>query len=369
VVGGARPVRAWARRAALAAGVALIAGCAGAGPRTLHFGVEDAPEGRRLLWPRSPEVPRYLYAGQLVGEANFRDSQEARSGAGGFFAWLAGLAVGESPPETLRRPQSGVVDARGRIYVTDVSAAAVYVFDRESGTFSAWDKAEGLANFRAPTGIALGPDGRVLVADADLGLVAQLDRDGNPGRSIGRGLLERPTGLAYDPSRGRIYVSDTHAHNIKVFDAQGNLLSVIGRRGAGEGEFNYPTYLAFADGALYVTDTMNSRVQVIATDTGKVDMRFGALGLYVGNLVRPKGVAVDRAGNIYVVESYYDHLLVFNRDGKFLMGIGGAGRETGKFYLPAGVWVDGQDRVFVADTMNGRVVLFQYLGGDADAGR
>ena len=266
--------------AALAAGIALIAGCAGAGPRTLHFGVEDAPEGGRLLWPRSPEVPRYLYAGQLVGEANFRDAPDTPGGAGGFFAWLAGLAVGERAPETLRRPQSGVVDARGRIYV-----------------------------------------------------------------------------------------SDTHAHDIKVFDAQGNLLSVIGRRGAGAGEFNYPTYLAFADGALYVTDTMNSRVQVISTDTGEVELRFGALGLYVGNLVRPKGVAVDRAGNIYVVESYYDHLLVFNRDGKFLMGIGGAGRDTGKFYLPAGVWVDGQDRVFVADTMNGRVVLFQYLGGDADAGR
>lgn len=358
------------RALALAGAIALLAGCAGSTPRTLHFGVEDAPEGKRLLWPRPPEVPRYLFAGQLVGEANFRAADgEARRGLGGFLAWLAGLAVGEKPPETLRRPQSGAVDARGRIYVTDVSAGAVYVFDKESGTFSAWDKAEGLANFRAPTGIALGPEGRVLVADADLGFVAQLDRDGNPGASIGRGVLARPTGLAYDPERGRLYVSDTYAHDIKVFDAGGKLVSVIGRRGGGEGEFNYPTYLAFADGALYVTDTMNSRVQVISADTGKVDLRFGALGLYVGNLVRPKGIAVDSAGNIYVVESYYDHLLVFDRRGRYLMGIGGAGQETGKFYLPAGVWVDGQDRVFVADTMNGRVVLFQYLGGDADAGR
>ena len=358
-------------RALVAAGIAvLVAACAGSVPRRLHYGVEDAPEGSRLLWPRPPEVPRYLFAGQLIGEANFVQEQ-ARPGEGprAFFAWLAGLATGEKRPDTLRRPQSGVVDGRGRIYVTDVSAAAVYVFDSEAGTFSAWDRAEGLAGFRAPTGIALGPGDRVLVADAELGLVAQLDRDGNPAASIGRGVLRRPTGLAYDAARGRIYVSDTYAHDIKVFDEQGVLLSVIGRRGSGEGEFNFPTYLTLAGGELYVTDSMNSRIQVLSPDDGRVRLRFGALGLYVGNLVRPKGVAVDSEGNIYVVESYYDHLLVFNRRGEFLMGIGGAGQATGRFFLPSGVWVDGHDRVFVADTMNGRVVLFQYLGGDADAGR
>ena len=32
----------------------------------------DAPEGQRLLWPQAPEVPRFLYAGTLTGEQNFR---------------------------------------------------------------------------------------------------------------------------------------------------------------------------------------------------------------------------------------------------------------------------------------------------------
>jgi len=94
---------------------------------------------------------------------------------------------------------------------------------------------------------------------------------------------------------------------------------------------------------------------------------IGARGLTVGSLVRPKGVAVDSEGNVYVVESYYDHLLVFNRRGEFLMPIGGVGQETGKFYLPAGVWVDGRNRVFVADMFNGRVMVFQFLGGEAES--
>jgi DNA-binding beta-propeller fold protein YncE len=143
----------------------------------------------------------------------------------------------------------------------------------------------------------------------------------------------------------------------------GKLERVIGERGEGMGEFNYPTHLAFAYGKLYVTDTLNSRVQVIDAATGKAVLSIGSRGLFVGNMVRPKGVAVDSDGNIYVVESQHDHLLVYNRYGQFLMGIGGTGQETGQFYLPSGVWVDLSNRVFVSDMFNGRVVLFQYLGG------
>ena len=109
---------------------------------------------------------------------------------------------------------------------------------------------------------------------------------------------------------------------------------------------------------------MNSRVQVF--DGGSHRLTVGARGLYVGNLVRPKGVTVDSQGNIYVVESYFDHLLVYDRLGNFLLGISGLGRDAGQFYLPAGVWTDDRNRVFVADMFNGRVVVLQVLGGGVE---
>jgi DNA-binding beta-propeller fold protein YncE len=266
----------------------------------------------------------------------------------------------------LQRPQAGTVDHAGRIYVTDVSRQAVFVFDPNAGALMVWDKAEGLANFIAPVGIAIGPGEQVLVADAELGIVARLDANGNPGASLGRGVLKRPTGLAYDPDSGHVFVADTYAHDIKVFDSGGRLVRVIGRHGEGDGEFNFPTHLAFARGQLYVTDTMNSRIQVFSRDGIELRLKFGLRGLYVGNLVRPKGVAVDSEGNIYVIESYYDRLLVFNRHGAFLMAIGGAGRQIEIPGLPAGVWVDSRNRVFVADMFNGRIVVFQYLEGGGD---
>jgi DNA-binding beta-propeller fold protein YncE len=307
-----------------------------------------------------------MYAGQLTGEANFRKTESTREGVGGFLRWIAGIIVGEQTPVVLQRPQSGVVDESGRIYVTDSSRQALFVFEQKAGDLWVWDKAEGLSAFISPVAVTLGPGGQVLVSDAELGIVARLDAKGNPQRSFGKGVLKRPTGLAYDAKRGLIYVADTRAHDIKVFDHEGRVVNTLGRHGEGDGEFNAPTFLTFAHDALYVVDAMNNRVQVFRGDNTQLRLKFGTRGLYVGNLVRPKGVAVDSEGNIYVVESYYDRLLVFDKHGKFLMPIGGTGQETGRFYLPAGVWVDSHNRVFVADMFNGRVVLFQFLGGGAD---
>ena len=348
----------------LAAVLALAAGCAAHRPAVLHFGMEDAPEGKRILFPQPPEVPRYMYAGQLIGEVNFRVAgAETRGAAERLWRLVIGLDAPDARRIGLQRPVAGVVDETGRIYVTDASRQAVYVFDEKAGELLVWDRAQGLTGFVSPVGVAAGPNGQIYVADAELGMVVRLDRDGTPMGVIGKGVLKRPSGLARDPQQKLLYVADTYAHDVKVFDDEGRLVQLIGRRGEGNGEFNYPTHLAFARGELYVTDTLNSRVQVFGAGGEVLDRKFGARGLYVGNLVRPKGVAVDNEGNVYVVESYYDHLLVFDRQGEYLLPVGGTGQETGRFFLPAGVWVDSRNRVYVADMFNGRVMVFQFLGG------
>jgi DNA-binding beta-propeller fold protein YncE len=342
-----------------------LAGCAAQKPAVLHLGMLDAPEGKQIYFPPAPEVPRYLYAGELTGERNFR--REGDSGRGflrRLFEAITGLDSADAPSVELQRPVTGMVDDKGRIFVTDMSRQAVLVFDPVAGELKVWEKAHGLSGFAAPAGIAAGRDGEVLVADAELAMVVRLDAAGEPKGNFGKGLLRRPTGLARDARRGRVYVADTYGHDIKVFDDAGALLRTLGRRGEAPGEFNFPTHLALARDELYVTDTMNSRVQVFDAESGAFKRQFGGPGLYLGNFVRPKGVGVDGEGNVYVVEGYYDRLLVFGERGEFLMPIGGTGMSTGRFYLPNGVWVDARNRVFVADMFNGRVVVFQFLGGN-----
>ncbi|MDP2369641.1 6-bladed beta-propeller [Rhodoferax sp.] len=315
-------------------------------------------------WPAAPETPRYRYVGQLLGEENFVSDGTVQRNAGvKLFHWLVGLFDGSEEKLTLKRPQSGTVDAQGRILVTDISNHAVLVFDPVAGKLLVWGQAQAQTNFVTPIGIAMGAGGQVLVADAELGRVFRLDQEGKPLGSFGQGVLTRPTGLARDATLGRVYVSDTHAHDIKVFDDAGGLLEIIGQRGEGPDELNFPTHLAFSGGKLYVADSMNARVQVFDTQGG-ASSTIGRRGRFVGNLSRPKGVAVDGRGHVYVVESFYDNLLVFDGAGNFLMPIGGTGKEVGQFYLPAGVWSDARGRIYVADMFNGRVVIFQFLGAN-----
>ena len=89
--------------------------------------------------------------------------------------------------------------------------------------------------------------------------------------------------------------------------------------------------------------------------------------LYVGrgsgNLSRPKGVAVDRDGHIYVVDSMFHALQIFDQEGQLLLPIGQQGNAPGEFWLPVGVFLNDNDEIYIADSYNRRVLVFRYLGG------
>jgi DNA-binding beta-propeller fold protein YncE len=346
----------------------MLAACASA-PENLRFRLELDPrlETKRLTWPpvSSDEVPRYFYAGELVGEPNFAKREAETGSLSAFMSAVTGFLFGEAKPLVMARPQSGMVAPDGRIFVTDLARSGIFVFDESNGNLKFWERAEVYTDFVSPVGVAAGPDGQILVADADLGLVARLSADGTPLEPIGKGILKRPTGLAYDASAKRIYVTDTPEHTIKVFDEQGQFVSSIGSIGEGASGLNLPTYLSLRGTRLYATDTLNARVQIFSTRTGNALGQIGKRGPYLGNMVRPKGVATDSEHNIYVVESNHDYLLIYNQLGEFLMAIGGNGEAPGNFHLPAGVWTDSRNRIFVADTLNSRVSVFQFLGGDS----
>jgi DNA-binding beta-propeller fold protein YncE len=313
------------------------------------------------LWPAPPDEPRYRFVGELTGEDNFSPEDWAnRSAATKVFNWLIGLTGHSSKPVVLQRPQSGMVDAAGRIYVTDIGRRGVYVFDNVAGKLEVWEQSGADTRFVAPIGIAQGRHGEILVADAELHTVIRLNHNGVPVGEFGSSVLKRPTGLARDAVKGLIFVADTHAHDIKVFGDDGILQKVIGQRGEGDAQLNFPTHLTFESGKLYVTDTLNSRVLVFDED-GNMLTKFGRRGLFVGDMVRPKGIAVDSGGNIYVVESMHDRLLIYDNAGRTLLAIGGNGSSVGEFYLPAGVWIDSHDKIYIADMFNGRITVLQLI--------
>ncbi len=99
-----------------------------------------------------------------------------------------------------------------------------------------------------------------------------------------------------------------------------------------------------------------SVVKLVATDI------FGEFGSDPGQLIQPRGVAVDPQGNIIVSDSANHRLIVFDPSGTPIRTIGSFGNGDGQFYEPRGVAVDAAGNIYVADTWNARVVKLDPQG-------
>ena len=76
----------------------------------------------------------------------------------------------------------------------------------------------------------------------------------------------------------------------------------------------------------------------------------------------PRGIALDRAGNVYVADTGNHRVQVFSDDGAFLRKWGSMGSGDAQFSSPDGIALDIVGNVYVADTGNDRVQVFSPTG-------
>jgi sugar lactone lactonase YvrE len=317
----------------------------------------------RLVWPAPPLTARIEFVRSIVSDEDLvRDTT--------FSQKLVSFLSGEKPaPNRIVEPMGLAVSDDGqRVYISDFTRLAVYIFDFEHKTFSKIGEAEPLAR---PVGIALDAQEQLYVVEQEKKGISVFDRQGKKIRFIGDPSVQRPTGIAIDRERGRIYLADTshnksHEHNVKVFNMRGELTGTVGKgKGSGPGEFLFPTYLALdQQGNLYVTDTLNSRVQMFDPD-GKYIKSYGSRGSSWGMFDKPKGVALDSFGNVYVVDSGWSNVQIFNQKGQILIFFGGRGPIPGMLKNPTAMAIDKNNRIYVGDYLNHRVEVYQLVNTTA----
>jgi uncharacterized protein (TIGR03663 family) len=150
-------------------------------------------------------------------------------------------------------------------------------------------------------------------------------------------------------------------------------VGVWGTRGSGRGEFEEPRGLAVdKSGNLYVADSKNNRIQKLSPE-GQVLAVWGSEGEGPGQFKDPHGVAIGPDGSVYVADTWNHRIQKFDPEGKFISQFG---KEDPGFWGPRDVTVSGEGLVYVADTGNKRIVSFsasgqplENWGGDGSAPR
>jgi DNA-binding beta-propeller fold protein YncE len=335
----------------------------------------------KLVWPQPPDIARIKFANQYTGEKlDFKAMAEAESKKPKQ-SWMDRLA-GSQPvseqnikiPFQFVRVYGLAVDSKGNLYAADQAVDAVFIVDPQGNVQFIRNGKE--ARFGLLNGLAIDDNDRLFVSDSKLHQVLVFNPQHQQAGVVGTANLADPGGLAIDTENRFLYVVDTGADQVKVFDADNfQLLRTIGTAGkkhtlTDPGTFSLPTQVALdGDGNLYVTDTLNNRVEIFDADGQFISM-FGKSGDGPGFFARPKGIAVDSDGHIWVVDAAQNRVQVFNREGQLLASFGEFGPYPGQFGSPYGIAIDKKNRVFVSEQFPGRVQEFQYItDAEAEAAR
>lgn len=252
----------------------------------------------------------------------------------------------------LSQPHDAAFSPDGKlIYVTDMANSRIVVLDAISlkmlGSF-------GKGELSYPHDAEFDRNGRLLVADTGNNRIAIYEVEDARARLVSELTgLSGPEGVAVAPD-GRIIVTNTRSGTLAVFK-EGKLETTLGGYGSRPGEFANPHDVDVApDGSIHVVDSGNNRLQVI--DASLKPLPSVSLTL---KLSGPKYLTFDRE-RLWLADEYNHRILLLDHHHalKGVLGTSTRGRSENAFYKPEAVMARG-DLVWVIDTYNDRIVLLK----------
>ncbi len=296
-------------------------------------------------------------------------------------AVLLGLSgCAELPQEAGRRAPSVLVypsppDEARFIYERTIRGSADVEDVKEDSTLKellTGTSARAGEPLRKPYAIAV-HRGRIFVSDTAARLVKVFDVSQGRYFEIGDAdppaQLVKPIGLDVDDA-GNLYVADATAKAIMVYDRDGQFLRQLGGVRTGEQAFfdRLASVTVDAQGKrAYVVDiggvrSENHRVRVLDAQTGAHLYDIGKRGSGPGEFNLPRDVVIGQEGKLYVVDGGNFRIQVFDAEGKYLQSFGSIGRQFGNMARPKEAAADAAGNLYVIDTLFGNFQIFNPAG-------
>ena len=162
----------------------------------------------------------------------------------------------------------------------------------------------------------------------------------------------RPTGIVYDQANDRLVISDKDNHRVCFYSVTGQFLSTFGANGHYEGGLNYPWGIDVSrDGTLIaVADSRNHRIQIFSA-SGQYLRKFSVFEVnpfeYKDIFNYPRGVCFDNSGKFIYVSD-------FNNNAVFMLNVECTVQSVvtprGQCLRPQGLTVDIAGNIFICDT-------------------
>jgi len=190
-----------------------------------------------------------------------------------------------------------------------------------------------------------------------------------------------PNGLAVD-RHGQVVISDIGSHSIVSRDDQGRLTKIAGTGKPGftgdggpaaEARLNAPFDVLVLEGdrGILIADTYNHRIRRIDREgqittiagNGKSALAGDGGPAIEASLQLPQGIAVDRAGNLYIADTFNHVVRRIDSGGIITTVAGSEGGLAGdgelaikaQLNLPMAVAVDTEGRIYISDAGNSRI--------------
>jgi len=316
-----------------------------------------------------PVPPSTRSAPVASAAAQPEPTAQAQPGADqGWTLFAGGSDRSGSQPGQFSGVMGAAVDTEGNVYVIDPGNARIQKFSPDGVPLAQIGSFDGRSSLTRGIGaVATDPQGNLYVLEGTFGdrvqkfspqgqLIAEWGappppRTGPPEM----GGYQDPRSVAVD-SQGNLYYvvsSPQDGPRIRKVSAQGTPIALLGSTGEGPGQFRYPTGLAVdSSDNLYVVDYINRSVQKFAPD----GTALALWRLPTDDTVTPVGVAVDGASNVYVAARGV--LIKLSPEGQVLATwrAGESGAPTGRFGLATGVAVDRTGNIYVVQDGESRVM-------------